>query len=90
MVGLNLSSSLGLSNTILLDELFDFRLAELIKPGFCKRLDSCESLLRVEHEHALEALDGLRCHFAHVTAFERLWLRLGGELQADKTRVLIE
>ena len=70
--------------------MFDFWLAHLIKPGLSKRVNRSETILRVQSEHALKALDGFRSHLAHISALKRLWLGLGGELQADEARVLVE
>ena len=90
LIVLNHGGALSLALPILLDELLDLWLAKVVEPRLCKSFNCRESLLGVEREHSLAALQGFRSHFAHVPTLQSLRLRLRWELEADEARILIE
>ena len=90
LIAFNHCGALSLALSILLDELLDLRLAEVVKPRLCESFNCGQSLLRIEREHTLAALQGFRSHFAHVPTLQSLRLGLRWELKTDEARILIE
>ena len=90
LVCLSLGCLLGLAHAVILNYDLDFGLTHLVEPGLCQGVDGCEALLWVQCQHSFEALNGLRCHLAHIPSLQRLWLGLGWELQTHKPRILIK
>ena len=72
------------------DQLVHFWFSDGVEPGFLEALDSGEALLRIQSKHAFQTVERILGHLVEIASFESLRLADVGELEAHKTRILIE